>query len=385
MGAPISGDDGDQNTISDHLDETATEEGDSELEERISDSAMQIIETVGSSEIPEATPSEGMNSDLMTNRVEYEAREGVLVTILARIRQAVSQIWKNIFPRHHRSETSSSLEAIPRMLLKETELPAVTSEPPYFHTLQTTLATCRSFFFHVFLRLSAFLRREHPSMPLDLCGANSLSLEAAVAFALILRLACKWVAEDALEEGLPLESLQEVAIYNALSLDGISNVETVSQEIAELLYSNERVDGLANLRGLTKIVCSPYLGTGQYFHVVNNLDTYDKERNYNQVLACAVKIDEFMDRSSNEALIMHDILYLLRQDRSKELGDFLMMWAEAYDIQVNYDVVNAILETNLPILEEDYRSHPDAYQNKLNYVICEFFCNDRLTLIEPRE
>ena len=58
MGAPISGDDHDLKPISDHLHETSSEEGDSELDERISESATQAIETIVDSGIPETTPSE---------------------------------------------------------------------------------------------------------------------------------------------------------------------------------------------------------------------------------------------------------------------------------------------------------------------------------------
>ncbi|WP_407473227.1 hypothetical protein [Chlamydia pneumoniae] len=389
MGTPISGNDGDRNTISDPLEESAAEEGDSDLEDRVSESATQVIETIADTGIPEATPSEGTNSDLnsdLVDRVEYEARGSLLTTMLARIRKAVSQIWMHVKTKRHPKERGvRSLGDIPCDLLKATRLPKETAEPPYFYALETALASCRSFFFHVFLRLFTLLRRQHPEAPLDLCGTDPISPEAAVAFALILRSCCKWVATDAVQEGLPLEVIEEAGMYNAFSLEATTTVEEVSKRLSELLYSDKRIDGLANVRGITKIITSPYLGAGQCVSVVDNLKTYDLGRNYTQVLACASQIDEFADKGENEALVMKDILYLVRQDRSKELGDFLMMWSEEHASEVNYDVVLAILEVNLPILEEDYRSHPLAYQKKLNHVICQFFCSERLTSIEPKD
>ncbi|SPN73795.1 hypothetical protein C10C_0641 [Chlamydia serpentis] len=387
MGTPISGDDGDRNTISDPLEEGVPEEGDSDVEDRVSESAIQVIETIADTGIPEATPSEGTNSDLnsdLIDKVEYEAHGNLLTTMLARIRKVVSQLWKNTKTANHPESTSDSLGHTSRELLQATRLPKETSDPPYFHPLESALASCRSFFYHVFLRLFSIVLQEESEAPLDLCGTDPISPEAAVAFALILRSCYKWVAIDAVAEGLPLEIIEEKGIYNALSLEATTTVEEISKRLSELLYSDKRIDGLANVRGITKIISSPYLGGGQCLSAVHNLESYDLSCNYAQMIACATQIDAFADKGKNEALIMKDILYLVRQDRSKELGDFLMTWAEEHSAEVNYDVVLAILEVNLAILEEDYHLRPLEYQKKLNYVICQFFCSERLISIEPK-
>ncbi|WP_201456555.1 hypothetical protein [Chlamydia sp. 17-3921] len=390
MGSPISGDDSDPSPITDSFSSEASpsskEEGDAELDERITESASYAMEKIVDSGIPETTPSESMNRDLL-NRIEYEEpQEGVITSILIRIRKSVTKVLRNLFFRKPQKSESFSNKTLTE-LLETTSLPKTSSTSAYFDSLQTSLVSCRSFFYHIFLRLFTFLRREHPSAPIDLCGTDPSSPEAAVAFALILRSACRWVATIAVKDGcLPLEIIEEAGVYNALSLDSINAIEGISQGITELLYSHTRVDGLANIRGLTKIVCnSSYVGEIQCFSAIENLSQYDISHNYGQIMAMAIRIDEFSKKGDNEALIVKNLLYLIRQDRSKELGNFVMMWSGEYASEVNYDIVTAILETNLPAFEEDFRANPEAYQKKLNYVICQLFCNEELFLIALKE
>lgn len=383
MGAPISGDDHDLKPISDHLHEASSEEGDPELDDRISESATQAIETIVDSGIPETTPSESTQSDLL-NRVEYEPREGFITAILVRIQRSVTGILRNLFSgKSHRR--SRNVDKTPNTLLEETNLPELAEDPEHFNDLRNALIACRSFFSRVYLRLFSFLRREHPSSPIDLCGTDPLSPEATVAFSFLLRCACKWVAEILVKEGLPLEKEEEERTYNALSFDSIGSMESISLGLSELLYSHVRTDGLASIRGVTKIVCFPPFGGMQSFSAIENLSQYDGTRNYSQVMAWAIRLDELAKRGTNETLLIKDLLYMVRQDRSRELGEFIQMWSGEYAAEVNYDIVSAILETNLPVLEEDFRTNPEGYQKKLNYIICKLLCDEQLSIIEPKD
>ncbi|AAP04815.1 TmeB family type III secretion system effector [Chlamydia caviae] len=380
MGSPISGGGGVEPPWKDLFTEQGSspegEADDIDLNDRISDHVESIFEDQQAERgIPEAHASEGMNSDLQ-GRVQSEPQEGFLRSILNRIRSAVYRLW------HHRSGSRSRNASCSKGyadLFAETELPASAIAEAQAATKETAgcCASIRKFFTKAFRKMCNCITKRQAESSIDFCGGDPEGPEGTMALALMLRMACKWASQQEFFCKLQKKGLDAFISMGTAPIASIVEATAILTQLEDIV-EGEKPESIATVRGITKLCALSYNARICCREAIESLQEGDPDYDYTAMLKLATRLDNLASKGSQESTTVRQILSSLRCTHTNLMAEYLSVWADdssqtSQPVPINYDLVVAIVGSNLPSLEEAYRDDREEYEKKLNDIIRNFF------------
>ncbi|MEF9496745.1 TmeB family type III secretion system effector [Chlamydia sp. 04-14] len=383
MGSPISGGGGVEPPWRDLFTEkdssTEGEGEDIDLEDRISDHVGSILDDQQAEHgIPETNASEGMNSDLQ-GRIHSEPKEGFFKNILTRIRNAVHRLWYNRLgsPRFSRRENFSKNYAD---LFTETDLPA-TAVAEAKAAPEATAGCCasiRQFFMKAFRKMCCCIARRCTESSIDFCGADPEGPEGTMALALMLRMSCKWSAQQEFVYKSKNKGIDAFVAMGTAPIASTVEATAVLTRFEDILKGEKVKDPVATVRGITKLSSFSHDGIINCRGAIETLQEADTDYDYTFILDLATRLDNLASKGSEETSIVRQILSSLRYTHTTLMGEYLNLWGDDslktnQRIPINYDLVVTVVKNNLPSLEEAYRDNPVEYEKKLNDMIRNFF------------
>ncbi|BAE81713.1 conserved hypothetical protein [Chlamydia felis Fe/C-56] len=383
MGSPVSGSGGTEPPWKDMFTEkepsTEGEGDDLDLEDRISDHVGSILdEQKAEGGIPEASASEGINSDLQ-GRVDLEIQEGFFRSLLSRIRRVATRIWYNRLGSP-RFSIGNSCTRVYRELFRETELPeeVIASAKSTPESVTGCCTSIRRFFERAFKKMSNCICKRRSESSIDFCGADAEGPEGTIALALILRMATKWSAGEDLSYEIGSQKFSPAVAAAIAPIASYVETSVIVTRLESLVSGESQEDPIAAMRGIAKLAAVSHSKKIDCKRAIKSLSDTDPNYDYSFMLDLAARIDNLARKGYEETILARQILASLRVTHSQAMGEYLNLWGDdALQLEtvlpVNYELVADIVAINLPSLEEAYRDNHKQYEKKLNDIIRHFF------------
>ncbi|WP_348663589.1 TmeB family type III secretion system effector [Chlamydia vaughanii] len=353
-------------------------EGDDvDVNSRVSEEAGAVFDSRQEG-ISQLNASEGANSDLQ-GRVGADHEEGFIRHLLNRIRAVVSRMWgRGSRSYGQRAEVEVASRSCAEFI-RESEQPqeAVEQARQLSPQMGGCLASVRKFFQRVFKNLCCCCVAKREKVDhINFQGVDPQGPEGSMALAIMLRMTCKWAANDEInfqigrgKSGLTME-------IDARPLGAIEGSGDAVKILSGLVGGKIKADDLATTRGLAKLASLSH-STG--FHCekhIKDLARKDRRHDYGPILAAGKQIDAMAKHGPEGVRDARQLLTSIRVGYSQVLGQTLGFWLDSMrtgTLNLDYDMVTNVVETNLPILQEARETDPKHYEELVNELVLNCF------------